>query len=260
MNKQCDALRREAERHGDLAARLEEKEQTIREWMEEGEALSKKQAEMEGIIKRKNARIRELEAARAELGSRLEDEEAKEKALEDRGALRRRASRSERARVGGGGGADGEARAKLEAELAAAAVEAALQEQVDGLRAAMTPRGGAAAREKNARRKTRASSSVDARRARSDMRGSAATSESTRPLLRQIEAMRTRRRRRRRPRRPGGRFARAWRRRRRRQRRRVARGGGGGGGGGGRPDAAARTAAERHRAETTEGRARSTPT
>ena len=85
LRREIASLRAEAARDdggGDLVAELEAKTREIREWTEEGEALSKRQAELEGAIKAKNGKIRELERARADVETRLEDEIAKRGAAE----------------------------------------------------------------------------------------------------------------------------------------------------------------------------------
>jgi chromosome segregation ATPase len=170
ITKERDALRKETERKGDSAMLLREKDAIIKEVMEEGEKLSKKQAEMEGMVRKSRAGVKDLEAERDRLKIRVEEEEGKVKAaareaaaaeedfkaavdrtareLEEQKAYyteqltkaRSQAAAAETA-------ANGEARGHLEGELAdVAAREEALTDQVDGLRAAMTRAAEAASR------------------------------------------------------------------------------------------------------------------
>lgn len=215
LTKERDMLRKETERKGDSAMLLREKDNIIKEVMEEGEKLSKKQAEMEGMIKKNRATIKELEAERDRLKSGLKDEEAKlealardkeaaeedfktavdrtAKELEDQKAYYvEQLTKARSAAAAAEAAADGEARGNLEAELKeAAAREEALRDQVDGLRGAMTRAAEAAARREeraaaDAREIERRCQEAEERHEELARR----LPESTRPLLRQIEAMR----------------------------------------------------------------------
>ena len=196
LRREIASLRAEAARDdggGDLVAELEAKTREIREWTEEGEALSKRQAELEGAIKAKNGKIRELERARADVETRLEDEIAKRGAAEaQRTAFVSEVTEARRATTAAEAKADGEARGKLEAALRdARETERALREETIGLREA-----AGRALETAGRREERTAEEIkelELRWRESQARHEELASrlpESTRPLLRQIESMR----------------------------------------------------------------------
>lgn len=94
LTKERDMLRREQNRKSDTSALLKEKDEIIKQVMAEGEELSKRQAVQEGQMKKLRAQIREMEDERQRLTSRLQVEEARvestrkdkaatEKALQD---------------------------------------------------------------------------------------------------------------------------------------------------------------------------------
>ncbi|KAL2609084.1 hypothetical protein R1flu_027657 [Riccia fluitans] len=94
LTKERDMLRREQSRKNDSSILLKEKDEIIKQVMAEGEELSKKQAALEGTVKKLRAQIRELEEEKQRLSSKLQVEEGKvesirkdkmmtEKALQD---------------------------------------------------------------------------------------------------------------------------------------------------------------------------------
>lgn len=77
LTKERDTLRREQNKKSDAAALLKEKDEIINQVMAEGEQLSKKQAAQEAQMRKLRAQIRELEEEKKGLHTRLEVEENK---------------------------------------------------------------------------------------------------------------------------------------------------------------------------------------
>lgn len=77
LTKERDTLRREQSRKSDVAALLKEKDEIINQVMAEGEELSKKQASQESQIRKLRAQIRELEEEKKGLLTKLQVEENK---------------------------------------------------------------------------------------------------------------------------------------------------------------------------------------
>ncbi|XP_024022475.1 golgin candidate 5 [Morus notabilis] len=77
LTKERDTLRREQSKKSDAAALLKEKDEIINQVMAEGEELSKKQAAQEGQIRKLRAQIRELEEEKKGLVTKLQVEENK---------------------------------------------------------------------------------------------------------------------------------------------------------------------------------------
>lgn len=77
LTKERDTLRREHNKKSDAAALLKEKDEIITQVMAEGEQLSKKQAAQEAQMRKLRAQIRELEEEKKGLNTRLEVEENK---------------------------------------------------------------------------------------------------------------------------------------------------------------------------------------
>lgn len=77
LTKERDTLRREQSRKSDAAVLLKEKDEIISQVMAEGEELSKKQAAQESTIRKLRAQIRELEEEKQRLNSKLQVEETK---------------------------------------------------------------------------------------------------------------------------------------------------------------------------------------
>ncbi|KAK9281769.1 hypothetical protein L1049_004674 [Liquidambar formosana] len=77
LTKERDTLRREQSRKSDAAALLKEKDEIINQVMAEGEELSKKQAAQESQIRKLRAQIRELEEEKKGLTTKLQVEENK---------------------------------------------------------------------------------------------------------------------------------------------------------------------------------------
>lgn len=75
LTKERDTLRREQNKKSDAAALLKEKDEIITQVMAEGEQLSKKQAAQEGQIRKLRAQIRELEEEKKGLLTKLQVEE-----------------------------------------------------------------------------------------------------------------------------------------------------------------------------------------
>ncbi|KAG2489635.1 hypothetical protein HYH03_011914 [Edaphochlamys debaryana] len=76
LTKERDALRKGAEKLADYSALIKEKDDIIKQVMDEGEKLSKKQVEMEGIIKRLRGQLGATEGERDRAQQRLAAEEA----------------------------------------------------------------------------------------------------------------------------------------------------------------------------------------
>ncbi|PIN13687.1 Transcription factor TMF, TATA element modulatory factor [Handroanthus impetiginosus] len=77
LTKERDTLRREQSKKSDAAALLKEKDEIINQVMAEGEELSKKQAAQESHIRKLRAQIRELEEEKKGLVTKLQVEENK---------------------------------------------------------------------------------------------------------------------------------------------------------------------------------------
>lgn len=77
LTKERDTLRREQSRKSDAAALLKEKDEIIKQVMAEGEELSKKQAAQEAQMRKLRSQIRYLEEEKQRLNSKLQVEEAK---------------------------------------------------------------------------------------------------------------------------------------------------------------------------------------
>ncbi|ERM98626.1 hypothetical protein AMTR_s00109p00089980 [Amborella trichopoda] len=77
LTKERDTLRREQNKKSDAAALLKEKDEIISQVMAEGEELSKRQAAQEAQIRKLRAQIREFEEEKQRLNSRLQVEESK---------------------------------------------------------------------------------------------------------------------------------------------------------------------------------------
>ncbi|KAK6125002.1 hypothetical protein DH2020_041276 [Rehmannia glutinosa] len=81
LTRERDTLRREQNRKSDAAALLKEKDEIINQVMAEGEQLSKKQAAQESHIRKLRAQIRELEEEKKGLLTKLQVEENKVESL-----------------------------------------------------------------------------------------------------------------------------------------------------------------------------------
>ncbi|XP_076881225.1 golgin candidate 5-like [Bidens hawaiensis] len=77
LTRERDTLRREQNKKSDAAALLKEKDEIITQVMAEGEELSKKQAAQESTIRKLRAQIREFEEEKKGLLTKLEVEESK---------------------------------------------------------------------------------------------------------------------------------------------------------------------------------------
>ncbi|KAI5057506.1 hypothetical protein GOP47_0027954 [Adiantum capillus-veneris] len=214
LTKERDMLRREQGRR-DASVLLKEKDEIIKQVMAEGEELSKKQAAQEAQMRKLRAQIRELEEEKQRLKSKLQVEEATveslrkdkaatEKALQDAvertqvelavqkefytKALNEAKEAEARAEVR----ADAEAKLELENRLREAGDrEAALLQNLEELRQALSRAAQQAiSREDMLRRDVE---DLEKRCQAAELRYEelvASVPESTRPLLRQIEAMR----------------------------------------------------------------------
>ncbi|CAI5989200.1 unnamed protein product [Closterium sp. NIES-64] len=214
LTKERDMLRREQSRKADTSTLLKEKDEIIRQVMAEGEELSKKQAAQEGAMKKLRTQLREMEEERTRLQNRLQVEEARvesikkdkaatEKALQDaveRGQADLAAqkdfyvsalSAAREAQAAAEARADSEAKAEAERKLKEAGErERALVMTVEELRQALTrSEQQAGFREQMLRRDLE---DMEKRCQAAEARHEelvARIPESTRPLLRQIEAM-----------------------------------------------------------------------
>ncbi|EYU21470.1 hypothetical protein MIMGU_mgv1a000723mg [Erythranthe guttata] len=81
LTKERDTLRREQNKRTDAAALLKDKDEIITQVMAEGEALSKKQAAQESQMRKLRAQIRELEEEKKGLLTKLQVEENKVESL-----------------------------------------------------------------------------------------------------------------------------------------------------------------------------------
>ncbi|CAA3023696.1 Hypothetical predicted protein [Olea europaea subsp. europaea] len=87
LTKERDTLRREQSKKIDAAALLKEKDEIITQVMAEGEELSKKQAAQESLMRKLRAQIRELEEEKKGLLTKLQVEENKVESMKrDKGA------------------------------------------------------------------------------------------------------------------------------------------------------------------------------
>ncbi|GJS92453.1 golgin candidate 5 [Tanacetum coccineum] len=77
LTKERDTLRREQNKKSDAAALLKEKDEIITQIMAEGEGLSKKQATQESLIRKLRAQIREFEEEKKGMMAKLQVEESK---------------------------------------------------------------------------------------------------------------------------------------------------------------------------------------
>ncbi|XP_066166714.1 golgin candidate 5 isoform X2 [Oryza sativa Japonica Group] len=77
LTKERDTLRREQNKKSDAAALLKEKDEIISQVMAEGEELSKKQAAQEATMRKLRAQVRELEEEKQRLNSKIQVEETK---------------------------------------------------------------------------------------------------------------------------------------------------------------------------------------
>ncbi|CAM0953938.1 unnamed protein product [Alopecurus aequalis] len=77
LTKERDTLRREQNKKSDAAALLKEKDEIITQVMAEGEELSRKQAAQEATIRKLRAQIREFEEEKQRLNSKIQLEETK---------------------------------------------------------------------------------------------------------------------------------------------------------------------------------------
>ncbi|GLI69265.1 hypothetical protein VaNZ11_013798, partial [Volvox africanus] len=214
LTKERDALRKGAEKLADYGALVKEKDDIIKQVMDEGEKLSKKQVELESIIKRLRGQLTAVEAERDKLATRL--------AAEESGAaeLRRVKAKLEKELVAAGE----QAKADLESqrEHFELLLQKAKSDQVDAeerARDAAAQGLGRRLRESEARCEALAEScaelrdALDRQRQAADLREemlkadindlerrcqaaelrhqdlAAKMPEATRPLLRQIEAM-----------------------------------------------------------------------
>lgn len=81
LTREKDALRREQNKRSDAAALLKEKDEIISQVMAEGEELSKKQAAQESTIRKLRAQIREMEEEKQRINSKLQVEETKAESI-----------------------------------------------------------------------------------------------------------------------------------------------------------------------------------
>ncbi|KAL5230141.1 hypothetical protein ABZP36_028917 [Zizania latifolia] len=77
LTKERDTLRREQNKKSDASALLKEKDEIISQVMAEGEELSKKQAAQEATMRKLRTQIRELEEEKQRLNSKIQVEETK---------------------------------------------------------------------------------------------------------------------------------------------------------------------------------------
>lgn len=81
LTREKDTLRREQNKRSDAAALLKEKDEIITQVMAEGEELSKKQAAQESTIRKLRSQMREMEEEKQRLNSKLQVEEAKAESI-----------------------------------------------------------------------------------------------------------------------------------------------------------------------------------
>ncbi|KAJ8505977.1 hypothetical protein OPV22_006863 [Ensete ventricosum] len=214
LTRERDTLRREQSKKNDAAALLKEKDEIISQVMAEGEELSKKQAAQEATIRKLRAQIRELEEEKQRLNSKLQVEETKvesikrdkattEKLLQE--TIERNQSElaaqkefytnalnaAKEAEALAEARANNEARVELESRLKEAGeCEAMLVQTLEELRQSLTrTEQQAVFKEEMLRRDI---DDLQKRYQASELRYTELITqvpESTRPLLRQIEAM-----------------------------------------------------------------------
>ncbi|XP_072970759.1 golgin candidate 5 [Typha angustifolia] len=214
LTKERDTLRREQSRKSDAAALLKEKDEIISQVMAEGEELSKKQAAQEATIRKLRAQIREFEEEKQKLNSKLQVEETKvesikrdktatEKLLQEtieRNQAELAAQKeffttalnaAKEAEALAEARANNEARAELESRLREAGEkEAMLVQTLEELRHTLTRKEQEAAFKEEMLK--RDFDDLQKRYQASELRYNELITqvpESTRPLLRQIEAM-----------------------------------------------------------------------
>ncbi|KAF9614369.1 hypothetical protein IFM89_018244 [Coptis chinensis] len=214
LTKERDTLRREQSKKSDAAALLKEKDEIINQVMAEGEELSKKQAVQESQIRKLRAQIREFEEEKKGLSTKLQAEENKVESIKrDKAATEKflqetiekhqaelaaqkehytnALSAAKEAEALAEAQANTEARTELESRLREAGErEAALVQTLDELRQTLTrTEQQAVFREEMLRRDI---GDLQNRYQASERRCEELITqvpESTRPLLRQIEAM-----------------------------------------------------------------------
>lgn len=214
LTRERDTLRREQSKKNDAAALLKEKDEIISQVMAEGEELSKKQAAQEATIRKLRAQIRELEEEKQRLNSKLQVEETKVESIKrDKAAtekllqetIERNQSElaaqkefytnalnaAKEAEALAEARANNEARVELESRLKEAGErEAMLVQTLEELRQSLTrTEQQAVFREEMLRRDI---DDLQKRYQASELRYTELITqvpESTRPLLRQIEAM-----------------------------------------------------------------------
>ncbi|XP_026661365.2 golgin candidate 5-like isoform X2 [Phoenix dactylifera] len=214
LSRERDTLRREQSKKSDAAALLKEKDEIINQVMAEGEELSKKQAAQEATIKKLRTQIREFEEEKQRLNSKFQVEESKVESIKrDKAAtekllqetiernLAELASQKEfytnalnaakEAEALAEARANSEARAELENRLREGSErEALLVQTLEELRQALSrAEQQAAFREEMLRRDI---DDLQKRYQASELRYNELITQvpdSTRPLLRQIEAM-----------------------------------------------------------------------
>ncbi|KAG1346719.1 golgin candidate 5 [Cocos nucifera] len=214
LTRERETLRREQSKKSDAAALLKEKDEIISQVMAEGEELSKKQAAQEATIRKLRAQIREFEEEKQRLNSKLQVEESKvesikrdkaatEKLLQEtieRNQVELAAQKefystalnaAKEAEALAESRANNEARMELESRLREASErEAMLVQTLEELRQTLSrTEQQAAFREEMFRRDI---DDLQKRYQASELRYNELITqvpESTRPLLRQIEAM-----------------------------------------------------------------------
>lgn len=214
LTKERDTLRREQNKKSDAAALLKEKDEIISQVMAEGEELSKKQAAQEATIRKLRAQIREFEEEKKGLSTKLQVEENKVESIKrDKSATEKllqetiekhqvelaaqkefytnALTAAKEAEALAEARANNEARTELESHLREAMErEAVLVRELDELRQTLTrSEQQASFREDMLRRDIE---DLQKRYQASERRCEELITqvpESTRPLLRQIEAM-----------------------------------------------------------------------
>ncbi|KAJ4797685.1 golgin putative 5 [Rhynchospora pubera] len=214
LTKERDTLRREQNKKSDAAALLKEKDEIINQVMAEGEELSKKQAAQEATIRKLRAQIREFEEEKQRLNSKLQVEEAKVESIKrDKAATEKllqetieknqaelaaqkefyanALNAAKEAEAVAEARANSEAKVELETRLREASEkEAILVQTIEELRHTLTRKEQEAAfKEEMFKRDL---DDLQKRYQASELRYNELVTqvpESTRPLLRQIEAM-----------------------------------------------------------------------
>ncbi|XP_042389461.1 golgin candidate 5-like [Zingiber officinale] len=214
LTRERDTLRREQNKKNDAAALLKEKDEIISQVMAEGEELSKKQAAQEATMRKLRAQIREFEEEKQRLNSKLQVEETKVESMKrDKAATEKllqetiernqaelaaqkefytnALNAAKEAEALAEARANNEAKVELESRLKEASErEAMLIQTLEELRQSLTrTEQQAAFREEMLRRDM---DDLQRRYHDSELRYTEMITqvpESTRPLLRQIEAM-----------------------------------------------------------------------